>query len=254
MIVRAAKKLKRDGLERFLYSVYQRIEWFPIPKRIRRRFAELYELDFWRNVLTGKSKYSDGFFAYRLDFNRPLAEGPVKEVLMELDHGGLKMLDVGSGPITTLCQGGLKGSPTICACDPLAAKYRELLNELGIDHPVKPRTCSAERLCRQYGEEAFHFIYCRNALDHSEDPVAGIKEMMKICKKGGAILIEGKINEAISENWKGMHQWNFSVLEGEFIIQGRDHKTVKVSNIVGDEFHLSAKTHDEWMVVRIDRK
>jgi ubiquinone/menaquinone biosynthesis C-methylase UbiE len=68
----------------------------------------------------------------------------------------------------------------------------------------------------------FDIVHIRNALDHTIDPVKSMFEMNKVLKKNGFLIIHGFENEAIFENWQGMHQWNLSLEKNLLLISNID--------------------------------
>ena len=71
-----------------------------------------------------------------------------------------------------------------------------------------------------YAENTFDMVHMRNSLDHSFDPLHGLLELLFICKVGGKIILRHAENEAVNENYSGLHQWNLSLLneENSFVI------------------------------------
>lgn len=136
------------------------------------------------------------------------------------------VLDVGSGPISAVgCMHGEKRLTNIVACDPLAPAYREILRKYHITPYVETQFCFVERLANKFGEDAFDVVVMRNALDHSFDALAGIKQLLHVTKTGGTLLLHHKINEAQSEGYEGFHQWNLEDRDGALHIWNREART-----------------------------
>lgn len=138
------------------------------------------------------------------------------------DHP-IMILDVGSGVLPWI-KGILGTKASIIACDPLAEEYAKIFDYAlhGQEAPVK---AFAESL--SFGDNSFDIVHCSNALDHTQNPYKAILEMERVCRPGGMILIQGFENEAVHENWQGLHQWNialgFSAPEGSVMkIEGKE--------------------------------
>ena len=107
----------------------------------------------------------------------------------------ISILDVGSGPLS-LVGARLPGVEVeLVPVDPLAAEYNELLDLHGVSPPVRTRPCPAERVADVLGEARFDLVYCQNALDHTEDPLGGLEQMLRAVKPGRWVLLKHVIDE-----------------------------------------------------------
>lgn len=134
----------------------------------------------------------------------------------------IDVLDVGSGALPWIK--GLLPNMRLTACDPLAEEYAKIFDYAlhGQEAPVK---AFAESL--PFADNSFDIVHCSNALDHTQNPYKAILEMERVCRPDGMILIQGFENEAVHENWQGLHQWNialgFSAPEGSVMkIEGKE--------------------------------
>ena len=73
-------------------------------------------------------------------------------------------------------------------------------------------------MAAQFGENRFDMVFSRNALDHSADPLAGIRQCLLTAKPGCHVVLMHFLNEAKLQNYQGLHQWNFDWRNGQFII------------------------------------
>ena len=137
----------------------------------------------------------------------------------------IKVLDVGSGPVSILSRlNTIYTNLVISAADPLAEEYSTLYPSSyseSFDIQI-PQKVEAEELSNFYGIEEFEIVHIRNALDHTIDPIKSLLEMNKVLKKNGFLIIHGFENEAICENWQGMHQWNLSLEKNQLHISNID--------------------------------
>lgn len=137
----------------------------------------------------------------------------------------IKVLDVGSGPVSILSRlNTIYTNLVISAADPLAEEYSTLYPSSyseSFDIQI-PQKVEAEELSNFYGIEEFDIVHIRNALDHTIDPIKSLLEMNKVLKKNGFLIIHGFENEAICENWQGMHQWNLSLEKNQLHISNID--------------------------------
>lgn len=147
------------------------------------------------------------------------------------------ILDVGSGPFTTIGTGG-----NIVACDILADEYRAMMKEREIVPIVPVQKQNMESLT--YDDNSFDLVHCRNALDHTENIEAALKEMARVCKPWGRIHLRHYPNVAEKNNYNGSHYWNLCVFEGDCKIWKKDQELL-LSDILPD----AATYLDNRMVV-----
>ena len=62
----------------------------------------------------------------------------------------------------------------------------------------------------QFQDELFDCVCAIQVLEHLEDPKAAIKEMLRVLKKGGKLIITVPINKELDDNGlsKHLHYWD----------------------------------------------
>lgn len=190
---------------------------FPIKKEKRWKYSVFSEVIFWDNYY--KTKGSDWGDKYKLKFD------PNLEVQKEVANyfpakKDISILDVGAGPMTFLGKKFKGNNLNITATDPLADSYDHILLKYKIQPLVRTIKCDGEKLDQLFTENEFDIVLARNSIDHSYDPENIILNMIKL-SSFRVILIHAE-NEANNENWYGLHQWNFSLENGDFIISGKN--------------------------------
>jgi SAM-dependent methyltransferase len=134
----------------------------------------------------------------------------------------ISILDVGSGPLS-LVGTRLPGVEVeLLPVDPLADEYNELLARHGIEPPARSRRCAAEEVADALGEARFDLVYCQNALDHSEDPLEGMRQMTRAAKPGAWVVLKHTLDEGEREGYCGLHDWNFNIEGRRFVIWNRE--------------------------------
>jgi SAM-dependent methyltransferase len=201
-----------------------------------------YEVGFWQNYLTAKggARWSDDF-RNRFDPNRPF-NSAVEEAIRDTRSRQIDLLDVGSGPVTSLGYVSKKFEIRITATDPLADAYSILLDEAGVAAPVKTQRCFGENLLEHFGSRRFHVCHSCNALDHSMDPRTILRAMAELLHPQGLMYVRVHRNEGESTGYSGLHNWNFDRDENNNFILWRGTERY---NINEDLSHFVAGQVDE---------
>ncbi|MEY4769088.1 MAG: hypothetical protein RL637_1727 [Pseudomonadota bacterium] len=188
-----------------------------------REIGEIDELNFWRTFVQSE-RFEQGWLMAKpnpelqleiLLFLRGLAAH------FQSEQRYLKVLDIGSGPVSILSNGFEELAVELFAADPLADHYNQLWQHELKAKVCTPIACEAENLLARFGTCAFDVTHVRNAIDHCIHPLEAADQMRLITKSGGFIIIHGAENEADRENWTGFHQWNLAVRHNDLIISGK---------------------------------
>lgn len=209
-----------------------------------------YEINFWTEWMESRGGPWPEDFNGRLDPDRP-----VDPALFEgLDtSGSRKVLDVGAGPVSFFGY-KLNGEPVdLTACDPLAPQYAEISARCGVRWPVPTVSGFAEDLSAFFPRNHFDMVVCRNALDHSFDPIRGIEEMLLVLKTGGRIHLHHYANEAEEGDYVGFHQWNFDVVGGRPIVWNKSMHVDLIERF-GACADVSCSKTGRWVKFRFDKK
>jgi len=97
----------------------------------------------------------------------------------------LKVLDVGSSETSTL---------ELQVKAPIILEVFPVTKEMGDD---------MESLLQP--DSYFDIVHCRNALDHTKDAFAAVREMQRVCKPGGTVFIKCWLDQ---KDTGGKHYWN----------------------------------------------
>jgi SAM-dependent methyltransferase len=136
----------------------------------------------------------------------------------------------------------------ITACDPLADEYADMARRHGIARPVETVRPDAERLTERFAQDSFNLVHASNSLDHAYDPFRAIEQMLAVTKPGGSVILRHFPNEAVKENYQGLHQWNFEDRDGRAVLwnHSAEHDLTE---------HFGAVSHQDerWVVVKMRR-
>ena len=137
----------------------------------------------------------------------------------------------------------------ITVCDPLAHMYSRIAGKYRVQRSIDTKPAFAEF----YPINIYDLVYYRNALDHSFDPVTGVREMLYVAKLGGHVYLEHSVNEAEFEEYSGFHQRNFNEDDGDLIVGDESHRT-NVAKELADTATVTPVKIDPWLSATIDRK
>lgn len=182
------------------------------------------ESQFWAEALAnGGEKWDRSEFDTRTNPQLEL-QSELRALINAPDGATVRILDVGSGPLTRLGKIWEGRSVEITAVDPLAEDYKKILQELEIPVSVVPSFAEAERLREVFQADTFDLAYASNCLDHSYSPLTAIKEMLAVVKPGRWVYLWHFIDAGIQERYQGLHQWNFGERDGDMTVNdGRRH-------------------------------
>ncbi len=118
----------------------------------------------------------------------------------------IKLLEIGSGPISILAYAVQEKLCDVVAIDPLADFYKKMMKGFGYSYPVVPVKGTAERLLDVVCEDSFDIAYSSNALDHAKSPKVCLDNIYHVIKPGGYIFLEGYSREGTNMKWWGLHK------------------------------------------------
>jgi SAM-dependent methyltransferase len=197
------------------------------------------EVAFWNRIVEGGSKFPAAW-ERRSDPNAPLTERLILDRLDLIDTDPVSILDVGAGPMTILGTKHPQRRLEITATDPLADDYSQMLDEAGIEPPVRTQLCRGEDLVEHFGADRFDMVYSRNAVDHSVDPLTILRNMVGVTKPGGFVLLRHFQNEGVDEDYEGLHQWNFDLRDGRLLLWN-PRETHDLQEVFAEEVELWAE-------------
>lgn len=254
-IMKVIRSLREYGLKWMVLHLFESKLGIrlPLSAETRWQLSLRTEVKFWDGFIRNK-----GYAAFAEEYTFMVqADAELRPEMKALlpYKDGLKIIDVGAGPMTMMGKRYDGRIIDITAVDPLADEYDKILERYGIVPAIRTQKCAAEELSERYGEGAFDMAYARNSIDHTYNPEMAVLEMLQVVRRGSYVLLEHIQNEAIKENWEGLHQWNFSMEGGDFIISwkgGRVNFTEKYREVCDTEC-----VHDkerDWIWVRLRKR
>ena len=165
----------------------------------------------------------------------------------------VRVLDVGAGPATTVNKKWPGHEVVITAIDPLGSEYNVLLKKRGVTPPVSTLSYGGEDISVWLTPNYFDLVHARNSLDHSEDPVKIIEQMLGAVKPGSCVYLQHAVREATKQGKQGLHQWDFYADGGHFFIEG-PNVTTNVSLRFEDRANTIVQQEAGWVYVTLWRK
>ena len=173
------------------------------------------EVAYWEDVLSGED--AQHRFAARLDPVRPISEACLEIAVSEIPSATVRVIDVGSGPLTSVGTTHPGKSIKLVATDALADDYQRIIREHDISAPVIPIACGGEDLIATFGRSSFDVAFASNALDHTTDPLAIINNMLEIVAPDGRVALIHLRNEGTRNRYRGLHAWNVDFVDGRLV-------------------------------------
>ena len=212
------------------------------------------ETTFWRAWLAGApgtEEWASDREA-RLDPETEVVDPFVRAELERVPAEEISILDVGAGPLTKLGYRYPGKKLLIVPVDPLADEYDRLLEEVGVDPPIRTIRVAGEALLEHFGAHRFDLACATNSLDHSADPFAIISNMLELVRPGGVVLLRHKRNEGESAGYEGLHQWNFEVADGGLRLWN-NAADIDVGASLSHRARTTAWMSDNDVIARLER-
>lgn len=184
-----------------------------------------YEVAFWNNVYRWKHTY-DGLMGWSNHGKTIALEGfDANSWLAAIEEP--TVLDVGSGMSYAvgnfIDRDGQQQPLDVHHVDPLAFHFNRILKRRKKPLPAIDFGM-IEYLSAFFGENKADMVIIQNALDHSSNPIKGIKEALRTLRVGGVLYLNHHPNEAEMEHYKGFHQYSIMSEDGRLIIWNKQER------------------------------
>lgn len=212
-----------------------------------------YEVNFWDKYIKSSGANYGNDYTNRTNPDHPL-QPHIAKFLNHLNEPEVNILDVGAGPLTVLGKKLPSKKLKIIAVDPLADEYDEALEHADIIPLVRTTWCQGELLLERFKPASFHLTYAQNCLDHSYHPLQIIQNMLSLVKENCYVILEHAQNEAENENYRGFHQWNFTVENNDLILWNKE-MTQNVTAILEPQAEVKCQFNEKlrWILVSIKK-
>jgi SAM-dependent methyltransferase len=211
------------------------------------------EIGFWERVLPDRVATDPGY-RLRADPKAPMRDPLVKFLISQIPDESVSVIDVGAGPLTALGKTYPGKTLRITATDPLAAEYVRIMQEAGIEPPVPPIACRGEDLLDRFRPGSFDIAFARNARDHCIDPVRVITNMVQLVKEGRFVVLRHLRRVAQLNLYRGLHQWNFDIERGAFVISRPGREKLHMDRVLGATAAIECFEEGAWVVCLLTRK
>ena len=151
----------------------------------------------------------------------------------------VRVLDVGSGPISVLTWGHEQGLFRLACIDPLTEEYKRLMGKYSIPCPVDLLPGKGEDLnC----DASFHAVHCQNALDHTQDPGLVVRNMVRALVPGGLLMVWSAKGEGSRTDWTGLHQHDLDLDGTDILLATKGRSARKITR----DLPLRLMWSDQW--------
>lgn len=206
------------------------------------------EMAFWEVWFRTEGGADAEEYRRRLDPREPL-QPYVAELLTQPAGSRVEVLDVGAGPLTWLGKVLPRRELRITAIDPLAQEYDAVLAENGVEPPIRTRFGRAEALVEDVGRNRYDLVHARNCIDHCQDPVAAIDQLVAAARAGAFVFLHHATNEADAQNFNGFHQWNLFGENGHLMVANRSRTTDVTERLAAvADVRTTLHTDGQWMI------
>ena len=198
-----------------------------------------HEAGYWTDSLAAPD--SRERFADRLDPETEIGGASLRRAVEEIAREEVAILDVGSGPLTSVGKKYPGKKIVLTAADALAEDYTNSLAKAGIEPLVPPVPVAGEDLLDYFGPESFDVAFMSNALDHTADPLLVIRNLLGVTKGDGRVALRHMKNEGERNSYFGIHIWNIECRDDRFVIWNRE-VTNDVTELLADEYVVECWT------------
>ncbi|HUF80441.1 MAG TPA: methyltransferase domain-containing protein [Burkholderiales bacterium] len=162
------------------------------------------------------------------------------------------MLEVGSGPIPSLGISHPTRRVEVIATDVLAKQYDRLLKWRGITPPVRAVYADMERLSSHFGSGVFDLVYASNCVDHTENALLAILEMVAVLRPGGHVIMDHMVDEGAQQDYAGLHRWNMNASDGRLLLWN-ERARHDIGQVLGASCEIRAGCTDGIVTAEIRR-
>jgi 2-polyprenyl-3-methyl-5-hydroxy-6-metoxy-1,4-benzoquinol methylase len=215
----------------------------------RERWAKRrsHESGYWTDSLAAPDARER--FADRLDPNTEISGTVLRRAVEEIPREAVSILDVGSGPLTSVGKAYPGKRIQVTAADALAEEYMTALRKANVEPLVPPVAVAGEDVASHFGAESFDVAFMANALDHTADPILVLDNLVEVTKRDGRVALRHMKNEGERNSYFGIHLWNIECRDGRFVIWNRETTHDVASVLAGCEVECWSHGEDDIEVL-----
>jgi SAM-dependent methyltransferase len=177
------------------------------------------EVQFWRDWLSTRGLQWPEDYEERLDPKFAIQDH-VARFIERVPGNSVAVLDIGAGPLTKLGKVHPIKELRITATDLLAHQYSQLLLEFGVCPLIPTVFADVENLTDYFAESSFDIVHAQNCIDHTENPLRAIQQMILATKPTGYVILLHCEKEGETNCYTQLHKWDFLLKNGDFMIKG----------------------------------
>lgn len=117
------------------------------------------------------------------------------------DKKSVKIADIGSGPYSKI--GRILNGVNVEVYPSDKNNFKAFWESKGLIPSLPIEIQNMEKLT--YESDYFDIVYCANALDHTKNALAAVKELIRVTKRGGYVYLVCYLDQQLTGH---MHYWN----------------------------------------------
>jgi SAM-dependent methyltransferase len=219
--------------------------------RARRALGIQLEALYWRWWMFRSATRHSEIYRRAMERERPL-DAFHRQFVDQIAASRVRILEVGSGPLSAIGTVHPAKTLEIVATDLLADTYARLLAHLRIEPAVRTVRADAERLAEQFAEGSFDYVTANNCIDHCARADQAIEQMLRVARPGGWVSLRHAENEASRTRYFGMHEWNFALEGGEPVLWNRRER-IPIRGLVAPQGELKVLSEPGHVVFAVRR-
>lgn len=152
-------------------------------------------------------------------FNKP---GKLPDYFGEMigDKKKVKIAEMACGLVNTIGDSWPGVEVELICSDAHAKSFRSMWEEKGIEPLHNIHKQDMEELT--YPAGVFDIVHCRNAMDHTEDPLRAIEELKRVSNEWVYLLHAPDQ----MERFGGHHFWNIRLEDGKTVFYGKEYSFI----------------------------
>ena len=183
---------------------------------------------------------------------------PELDVLLDFSKN-IRILEVGSGPITRIGYKSNRGAIDFQCIDIAADNYRKALDKepsesVTMEEYMAPIQGDVYHIDNLFPGVRFDMVVAMNLLDELDNPIMALAQMKKCCASGGSIIIYNIADRGQEQSGMQNIQWKFKEIDGSIMMLRGEELISLNSQFPEDLYHISSLFDGRFFRIRVQSK